>query len=167
MNLFAKFLKIISSETNPWQIAFAIALGMIVGFSPLLRLHNVLILLLVLVFRINIASFILAIGVFSGLAFAVDPLMVNLGENILNASALQSLWSGLYSSSTGRLLQFNHTLTMGSFALGLVLFPIVLFASRVLIVQYREHIMSRVNKFRIVRILKASTFYQHFSGLGE
>lgn len=167
MNLFAKFLKIISSETSPWQIAFAIALGMMVGFSPLLRLHNLLILFVVFLFRINIASFLLAVGIFAGLAFALDPLMLNLGEIILNASGLQSLWAGLYSSSVGRLLQFNHTLTMGSIALGLSLFPIVLLGSRVLIIQYRERVMSRVNKFRIVRVLKASSLYQHLSGLGE
>ncbi|WP_045861308.1 TIGR03546 family protein [Teredinibacter purpureus] len=167
MNLIAKFFKIISSETNPWQIAFAIMLGMMVGISPLMRLHNVVIVFLVLFFRINIATFLLAIAVFSGVAIALDPLLISVGESILTSSGAESTWQVFYNSSFGRLSQFNHTLTMGSFVTGLAMAIPLLLLSKAFVVQYRDKIMVAVNKMQIVRMLRASTFFQRMSGLGD
>ncbi|SMF05744.1 TIGR03546 family protein [Alteromonadaceae bacterium Bs31] len=165
MNYIVKFLKAISSETNPWQIAFALVLGMIFGLSPLWRLHNVLILFVVLVFRVNVATFLVSLGVFSALAFALDPLMLQLGERLLLADGLQQFWTALYNSPLGLLSQFNHTLTMGSLVSSLLAAPFVLFLSKYLIVKYRSSVMERVNKMHIVKVLKASTLFQKFSGL--
>jgi len=167
VNFFVKFLKAISSEDNPWQIALGIALGMIFGLSPFWRLHNLVILLLVLFFRINIASFLVAASIFAGLAYALDPFMVQIGEGVLAADSMQSLWVGLYNTPIGRLSQFNHTLTMGSLILSLVLAPIVILLSRYIIIQYRARIMERVKKLHIVRMLRASTFVQRLTGLGD
>ncbi|WP_075186794.1 TIGR03546 family protein [Teredinibacter haidensis] len=166
MNFLFKFVKVISSETNPWQIAIAIMFGMVVGFTPLLRFHNLIILFVVLFFRINIASFLLALGLFTGLAFALDPVMLQVGEGVLSSTATEPLWQALYSSTVGRISQFNHTLTMGSLVVSIVFAPVVLIVSRVLIVQYRVKIMAALNKLHIVRVLKASTIVQRFSGLG-
>ncbi len=165
MNFLVKFLKVISSETNPWQIAFALVLGMFVGFSPLLRLHNLLILFVVLFFRVNIATFLVSIGFFSILAFALDPLMLNIGESVLQAGSLQGVWTAFYNSSLGQLSQFNHTLTMGSFVFSLLVSPVLLFLSKYLIVKYRSTVMERINKLHIVKLLRASTFFQKLAGL--
>ncbi|WP_185236700.1 TIGR03546 family protein [Teredinibacter franksiae] len=167
MHLLVKFFKIISSETNPWQIAFAIMLGMIVGITPLYRLHNLIILFIVLFFRVNIASFVLAVALFSGLAMLFDPLLIGVGESLLSAPSAQALWQSLYSSGLGRLTQFNHTLTMGSLVVSLVVAPVVLVLSKLLIVQYRERFLSAISKWKIVQMLRASTLVQRMTGLGE
>nr|WP_241264239.1 TIGR03546 family protein [Bowmanella dokdonensis] len=163
----AKFLKALNSEASPWQIALGITLGLIVGLTPLMRLHNLVILFLLLFFRINIASFLVAFGFFSGLAYLLDPVMISLGESVLTAGSLQDLWTAWYNSSVGRLSQFNHTLTMGSLVLSLLASPLVLLASRYLVLQYRQRLMVWVSKLKLVQALKASRLYQIYESLGN
>lgn len=160
MYLLAKLLKALHSDAGPWQLAFGIALGMIIGLAPLFRLHNILILFIVLFFRVNLSTFLLSWGAFSVLALLMDPLMVALGESVLTSASMEGLFSALYASGIGQLSQFYHTLTMGSLLTSLVLFPIVLFAGKYLVVEYREHIMAWFEKFRIVEIFKSSRVFQ-------
>lgn len=166
MGAIAKFLKVLASEASPWQIAFAIMFGMIMGLTPVFRLHNLIILFVVLFFRINLASFLVAFTLFSGLAYLFDPLMVGVGESLLTAAGWQATWQGLYNTGIGRLSMFNHTLTLGSLVVSLVLAPVVLFLSKVLVVQYRAKVLERINKLQVVRVLKASTLFQKISGIG-
>ncbi|WP_416307943.1 DUF2062 domain-containing protein [Neptunicella sp. SCSIO 80796] len=166
MNLLAKFLKVLNSEASPWQIAIAITLGMVIGLTPLLRLHNIIILFVVLFLRINLASFLASIVFFSGIAWLFDPLMASVGENVLTASSWQDSWTTLFNSSLGQLSQFNHTLTMGGFLVSLLLAPIVLILSRFIVLQYRQRIMTWVNKLKIMQAFKASKLYQLYLNIG-
>lgn len=165
MPLFLKFLKALNSEAGPWQIAFAIALGAIVGLTPFYRLHNLLVIFLVLVLRVNISSFIAAFLLFSGFAYLLDSPMILLGEKVLTANALQSFWTTLYNSQLGGLTQFNHTLTMGSLLVSLMLFPVLVFGGRFAVIQYRTRLQSWANKLQIVRVLKASKLYHLYQKL--
>lgn len=166
MNLLAKFLKVLNSEASPWQIAIAITLGMVIGLTPLLRLHNMIILFVVLFLRINLASFLASIVLFSGIAWLFDPIMTSVGENVLTAASWQDTWITLFNSSLGQLSQFNHTLTLGGFLVSLLLAPIVLFLSRHIVVQYRQRIMVWVNKLKIMQAFKASKLYQLYLTIG-
>ena len=165
MHLLAKFLKVLNSEASPWQIAIAIMLGLIIGLTPLWRLHNLLIIFIVLSFRINISSFLVSWVVFSGLAYILDPLMISVGESILTAESFHSVGSALYASSIGRLSQFNHTLTLGSLMISLVAAPLVLFASRYMVLQYRQRIMQWAQKLKVLQVFKASRLYRLYAQL--
>lgn len=160
MHLIVKLLKALNSETNPWQIAFAIAIGMVVGLTPLMKLHNLILLLIVLCFRINISMFLASWVVFSGIAYILDPMMMGIGHSVLTSTGLQGLWEALYSTSFGRITQFNNTLTMGSLVFSLVLFIPVLFASKYVVVKYRDTIMVWVNQLKIVEFLKGTRLFQ-------
>ena len=48
--ILAKLLKVLNSEQSPGQIAAAISFAAIIGLTPLLSLHNLIIALLVLWF---------------------------------------------------------------------------------------------------------------------
>ncbi len=167
MRLLLKLLKALNSDASPWQLAFGLTFGMIVGLTPILRLHNLVILLLVLCFRVNISGFLLALAFFSGVAWITDPLVLGWGESVLTAASLQDIWTALYNTDLGRISQFNHTLTMGSLLLGLLLSPIMLFVSRWLIVKYRERFMAWVTKLKIIQFLKGSKLYQLYQQLQE
>lgn len=43
IRLLLKLIKALNSEASPWQLAFAIACGLVVGFTPLYSVHNLLI----------------------------------------------------------------------------------------------------------------------------
>ncbi|TDF38315.1 TIGR03546 family protein [Alteromonadaceae bacterium M269] len=167
MHLLAKFLKALNSEASPWQIAIAITLGMIVGLTPLWRLHNILLLLIVLFFRVNIASFIVSVAVFGAISILLNPVLLLVGDNLLSSESLIALWTGFYNTSIGHLSQFYHSSTMGGLAIGLLLAVPLLFFSRFIVVQYREKIMTWVNKLKIVEVIKSSRFFQIYESIGS
>lgn len=165
MALLARLLKALNSEAAPWQIALAIVLGMIIGLTPLVSVHNLLILFLVLVLRVNLAAFLASWAGFSVLALAIDPLMMMLGDSLLSAPSLQSIWTTLYNQQWARLMQFNNTLTLGSLVISLLIAPVLFVVSRLLVVQYRQRVMVYVNKLKIVQAFKASKIFSIYQKL--
>ena len=169
IEIIAKLLKALNSETEPGQISLGLCLGMIAGLTPLISLHNLLILLLVLLLRVNLSTFILACGLFSGVAYLLDPLFHWIGLSILRSSSLEGLWTALYNISLCRLEKFNNSIVMGSLVFSVVLFVPVCLISNLAIRRYRDHVLVWVRKSRIVQALKGSGFYatyQRISGWG-
>lgn len=155
----AKLLKALNAETAPWQISLAFVLGMIMGFTPLMSLHNILFLLLAFILRINFSGFLLALGFFSGLAYLLDPLFIRAGEALLLKPELHDFWTRLYNSDPWRLTHFNNTLTLGSLVVALALALPLFFIFRLLIVQYRAHLLAWVRNSRLMQLFKASKLY--------
>lgn len=169
LSMIARLLKILNSETEPGQISLALCFSMVIGFTPLLSLHNLLILLIVLLLKVNLTTFVLGWIVFSGIAYILDPLFHWIGYAVLTAGALESLWNSLYNITLFRLEKFNNTVVMGSLLCSLILFIPFYFLFNLAIMRYRDHVLAWVQKTRLVQALKASklyTAYQAVSGLG-
>lgn len=169
LSMIVRLLKILNSETEPGQISLALCFSMIMGFTPLLSLHNLLILLIVLLLKVNLTTFVLGWLVFSGIAYILDPLFHWIGYAVLTAGALESLWNSLYNMTLFRLEKFNNTVVMGSLLCSLILFIPFYFLCNLAIMRYRDHVLAWVQKTRLVQALKASklyTAYQAVSGLG-
>jgi len=165
IELVANLLKILNSETEPRQISLGVCFAMVAGFTPLWRPHNLLVLLLVLVLRVNLSAFLLAWGVFSALAYLLDPLFHSLGLTLLNAEGLQALWAGLYNHPWFPLTQFNHSITMGSLAVTILLFVPLLLLCNFIIRNYREHILAWVQKSKVGQMLKATKIFEAYQTL--
>lgn len=167
LKILAKFIKALNAEGSPSQLSFGFMFGMIVGLTPLWSLSNLLMLLLVLIFRINLTAFLLAFGFFSGIAYLFDPQMHSLGEALLTAPQLQALWTNLYNNDIWRLTHFNNTLVLGSLTLALVLSAPLFFASNFLIKKYRDHFLLWVQKTKLVKLIKANKFYRIYNALSD
>ncbi len=159
LTIVAKIFKTLNSETEPFQISLALCFAMIAGLTPLWSLHNFIVLLLVLILRVNLTTFILAWLGFSGIAYILDPVLHAFGLHILTVDALKGFWTALYNSTLWRLSNYNNSLLMGSLVTSLGLFVPLFFLSNMIIRKYREHILDWVMKSRIVQALKASKFY--------
>jgi len=159
LTLLAKLLNALNSESSTRQISLAIAIGFIVGLSPLLTLHNIVLLFLVLFLRVNIGGFILAMGFFKGLSYLLSSTIVSVGESLLSAEPLQSLFNILYQFSIFKLAHLHHTYTLGALVLGCLFAIPLYFFCNILIEKYRLHVKAFFDKFRIVKALKASKFY--------
>ncbi|MDX1342919.1 MAG: TIGR03546 family protein [Reinekea sp.] len=155
-----KLLKALNSEVGPWQIAFAGALSMVIGLTPLWSAHNVIILLFAFVFRVHLATFFVFWGVFSGVAYLLDPWFHEIGLTLLNKDSLQGMWTGLYQNDFWLVTHFNHTITLGSLLVTVVAFFPTAVLFRLGIIQYRAHMLPFINKLKIVQVLKGSKFYQ-------
>jgi uncharacterized protein (TIGR03546 family) len=148
-----KFLQVISSETEPGQISLGFAFALIAGFTPLLSLHNLLVLFLILILRVNLSAFFLGLAFFSGVAYLLDPIFHRVGLAVLTAGSLEGFWTTLYNSTLWRLERFNNSIVMGSLLVSLLLFvPLYLISNR-LILKYREHFLAWVQKTKLVHVL--------------
>lgn len=161
-NQLLKLIKVLNSEASPHQIASGIALAMYLGFGPLLALQSVFIILIVCVTRVNLSAFILATAVFSVLALALDPLFIAVGEALLTSAGLNGFWTALYQSDLMRLMQFNHTLILGTFCVSTLALVPVWLLSRFLIVGYRVQFMAMVEKWKVTKLIKASDMFQRY-----
>ncbi len=165
--MLAKLLKALNSDSAPGQIALAFSLGLITGLTPLFSLHNVFVIFIACIVRVNFSAFLLATAFFSGIAYLLDPAAIALGEFLLTHEHYQALWTDLYQSELFRLLAFNNTLILGSLVITMIAFVPVLLMSRWLISTYRVKFMVWVEKLKITKILKASKFYKVYQALAE
>jgi len=163
--MLARVLNILNSEKDPSQISLALSLSMIAGLTPLMSLHNLAVLLLVLVLRVNLTAFLLGLGVFSAAAYLFDPLFHAAGLFLLSSESLEGLWTSMYNMPVFRIERFNNTIVMGSLVVSLVLFLPVFFLARAGIVRYRARFLSWMNKTRLAKVVRASTFYKIYTSL--
>lgn len=162
-----KLLKALNSEIAPWQIALAATLGMVIGFTPLWSMHNLIILFLACVIKVNFSTFMVAFALFSGLAYLLDPWFISVGETLLLSLDLYELWRGMYQSDFWRTTDFNNTMTLGSLTVSLIAFIPMFLITRIVIIRYRKHLLKWVNSLKVVQLIKASSIfslYQKFSG---
>ena len=117
-----KLIKILNSDASPSAIASAICLAMFIGLTPLSSPHNIIILLVVLMFRVHLGTFVLASIGFKLLGFAFESGIEQLGLALLQSPALESLWTSIYNTQIGRLSFFNYTTTFGGLFISLCAF---------------------------------------------
>ena len=170
VKLFAKVLKVLASEPEPGQIGLAVSFALVAGLTPLFSLHNLLVLFLVLVLRVNLLAFSLGTVLFSAIGWLLEPLFNWIGLALLTAQPLERLWTSLYQSRLWRLERFNNSVVMGSLAISLFLFLPVALLTVSLIRRHREHLLARVRLTRASQVFTASRFhsaYQAVSGWGR
>lgn len=165
--MLAKLLKALNSDSAPGQVALAFALSLITGLTPLLSVHNLPILFLACVLRINFGAFMLGTLFFSGLAYLIDPWAISVGESLLTHPAYQLFWTELYQSNFWRVTAFNNTLILGSLLIAVSAFIPVFVITRLLISAYRDRLMVWVNKLQITKLLKASKFYKMYQAVAD
>lgn len=167
IKLLAKLLRVLNSETDPGQISLGLCFAMIVGLTPLVSVHNLFVVLLVFVLRVNLSAFLLGLALFTGFAYLLDPLFHALGLAILTAPALQEFWTVLYQSIWWRIERFHNSIVMGSLVFSLALFIPLFLLSNLLIRRYRQHVLAWVQKTRIMQMFKASKLYQTYETLSS
>jgi uncharacterized protein (TIGR03546 family) len=160
IEMVLKVFKALNSEVGPWQLAFAVALAMVIGLTPLWSVHNAIILLLAFILRVHLSTFFVFWAIFSGLAYLLDPWFHQLGMSWLTNANLNDFWTGLYQSQWWQVAHFNHSITLGSLAVSLVLFVPVAILFRLSVNRYRSSLMPWVNKLKVIQVLKGSKIYE-------
>jgi len=166
IKLFLKFLRLINSETAPSQLAAGLAFGLIVGVSPFFSLHNLVVFLIVCLFRVSFSMFFLSSAFFSIVAFAFDPLFDRLGYWLLvDLSAARPAWIWIASQPILPFFKLNNTIVVGSLALGIALFLPSFLLSIWAVRCYRDKWREKIKNSKAVKVLKATKLYGTFSGL--
>lgn len=156
LGIIARILKVLNSETSPAQIAAAVLLALFMGLSPLGAPHNLFLLLLVLMMRVNLSLFLVSFALFSGIAWLLDPLAHSLGKTLLEAGTLEGLWVAMYNTGFWRFLGFNNTVLLGQVVIALVLAAPVYLGVTFMVRNYRERLRERILKSRVMLALKGN-----------
>ena len=164
LKLLGKLIKALTSGESPSQIAGGFILGMIVGLTPFWSLHNLVVVLLIILVRVNISMSIFAALFFGAIAYLIDPLFHSFGYWLLvDINALNGIWAALANIPVVALFNFNNTVVLGSFIISLLLlFPMYLLTKKAVIL-YREKIHARLEKLKIIQAIKKSWLYSTFN----
>ncbi|MBI5464863.1 MAG: TIGR03546 family protein [Ignavibacteriales bacterium] len=160
LNIISNFFKVMRAGQTPTQIAAGFALGAIIGLSPMFTLQGIAVWLIILTLDVNLSAATLALALFSAFAYIFDPLFHRLGYFLLvDVDSLKSLWTTLYNAPIAPLSRFNNTVVLGSFVGAIVLTVPVFVGMKRLVVAYRAHLHTRVEKWKLYQLISKSSFY--------
>jgi uncharacterized protein (TIGR03546 family) len=160
LKLLQSLVKALHSEGTPGQVAAGIALGSILGLTPLVNLHNLVVAALILVLNVSVPGAVLGWALTVPLGFALDPAFDAVGRRLLlDTPALVPLWTTLANLPVVPLTNFNNTVVLGSLVSALGLFAPTYFGSRWAVRRYRETIGERVKQSGLYRAVTASKLY--------
>lgn len=158
-----KLLQILNSQTSPSQLAAGVAFGMIIGLGPFFVWHNLIVFLLVCLFRVNLSMFFWSILVFSVVGFVFDPLFDSIGYWVLvDWSFARPLWIWVSSAPILPFFRLNNTIVMGSLAFSLCMFGPIFFLATYAVKKYRTHWRALILNSRYFGILKTTKLYSFY-----
>jgi uncharacterized protein (TIGR03546 family) len=158
LKIVKSIMTTLHSNISPNQIAGGCVLGMVVGIIPAKSLLTVTVLLLILLLNVTIGAAGLMAALFAFIGFFTDPLADWLGNFLLvKANSLTPLWTYLYNLPLVPFTRFNNTVVLGSFTIALLLcIPVFLFM-RWFILFYRKNLASKVEQWKIMKLLKITS----------
>lgn len=161
LELLAKLFKILRAEDTPNQIAAGFVLGMVIGLTPLMTLHNLIIMVLIAILKVNIGAAVFAFIICSGLAYLLDPWFHGLGYYVLvEMPALKPLFTAWYNYPVIALSRYNNTVVMGSLLVSILLIIPVFPFVKYFVTYYRRHLDPKLQKLKIVQVVKGTKFYR-------
>lgn len=156
------FLKLLNSDTGTISLAMGIALGFVLGMSPLLSLQGILILMIAVFFRVQLGAVFISSFFFTFMAYLLDPAFHALGEKLLLSPSLAGLWTSLFNMPLVPLTRFNNTIVMGAGVLSIALTPIIFIVSKLLIEKYRKAVVERIKETKLWKAIKATSLFKWY-----
>lgn len=117
--------KALSAERSPNQIAWGVALGVLVGLVPKGNLTAWLFGIILVATKVNLGAGMLAAILVSTISVGIDPLTHEIGLRLLKIQSIQQMLGRLSEKPLVPWLALNNTVVLGSVVLGLsVLYPV-------------------------------------------
>lgn len=159
-----KVFKALNSNAKPWQLSLGVSFGAIMGLTPMLSLHNLVLLFLAFIINMNLGIMILSFVLFSGFAYILDPVFHDLGYKILKTESLAGTWESVFSFPIALVAQLNNTIVMGSLVVSIALAISLFFIFNKFIEKYREKLLVYIEKVPLFKSLKILRVYQTITG---
>ena len=119
------------NENTPRQLAWGVALGMLIGLVPKDNLIAVALAALLFSLRVNLRAAMIAAFVCTWIGMLMDPFFNHIGYVILTFKPLESSLTNVYRWPYMPWTAFNNTVVMGSFVVGVLqLYPTYRFSRR-------------------------------------
>ena len=159
LKLIQKLIATLNSDGTPQQVGAGMAIGTVFGLTPLVNLHNLVVLAIVLLFRVSVPAVTLGWFAAIPLGFALDPLFDALGQRSLETLVLAPVWTAITNAPVLALANLNNSVVLGSLVVWIVaVFPLYVLA-RWGVARYRETVYARLQKTKVFRVVRASKAY--------
>ncbi len=156
------FIKLLNSDTGNISLALGMTCGFILGMTPVLSLHSLLIFLILFIFRIQIGAALITAFFFKFIAYLMDPAFHFVGSKVLELESLQGILTQLYNMPIIPYTRFNNSIVMGSAVVTFALAPFVYILSSIFISKYREIVVARFKTTKVWKAVEATKFYQWY-----
>ncbi len=156
------FFKMLNSETGHNQIAAGIAVGFVLGMTPILSLQGFLMIAFIFFFRVQAGAAFLAAFFFAFIGYLLDPVFHSVGSAVLTMDSLQGILTMMYNMPLVPLTRFNNSIVMGAGVVTIAAMPFVFFISRMLIVKYRETFVARFKQTKFWKAVQATSLYKWY-----
>lgn len=150
----ARFLIALNSNSRPGEMASAMAFGLWLALIPGGNLLWTALFIAAFFLRNNTAAYLIFLGLFRLVVPLFDGLLDFLGYLVLTSGPLEGIFTFLYNLPLFSYTEFNNTLVMGGFLLGLLLWVPFFYLFRILIIQYRKHAAPKIASSRWMKALK-------------
>ena len=162
LKLLQKLVSTLNSDGTPGQVGAGIAIGTVFGLTPLLNLHNLVVLAFVMVFRVSVPAVTLGWFAAIPLGFALDPLFDMFGLWMLDALTLNPLWTTLTNAPVIALLNLNNSVVLGSLVFWIVALWPMYFLARWGVARYRATVYQRLQRSKVFKTVKGSKIYNFY-----
>lgn len=168
LKFISKFIKVLRSGESPPLVAGGFTMGFVIGLTPFWTLQNMIILLIAILTKVNLAAVFFSLFLFSFVAFLFDPVFHDLGFLVLvKWEALTGFWTTIYNWPIAPFTRFNNTIVMGSVMTALLLsFPVYHLAKRG-IIAYRKTWGERIEKSKLVQAIKGNFLYRWYVNMRD
>ena len=156
-------IRLLHSETGQNQIAAGLAFGVFLGFAPFISIQTLLVLFIVFLFRVQLGAAMLSAFFFKLVAFLLDPVADPIGRSLLENESLRPAWAYMYNVPFLPMTRFNNSIVMGSFAISIVLCPVLFFIFKKLVIKYRSTVALRFESSKAWKAIKATKIYDWYN----
>ncbi len=160
LKILQSLVRTLNSEGTPHQVAVGMALGACLGLTPLLNLHNLVMVAAIALLNVSVPGAVLGWLVTIPLGFLLDPVFDAVGRELLvDASGLTPLWTTIYNTPILSFANLNNSVVLGSL-IGWALLALPLYAvARLGVARYRATIYPRIARWRVFQVIRASKLY--------
>jgi uncharacterized protein (TIGR03546 family) len=159
LKLIQSIIKTLHSDGTPGQVAAGMALGAVLGLTPLMNVHNLIVISLIVLLNVSFGGAMLGWALFVPVGFLLDPLFHSVGLQLLEAPSLRRLWTDWYNTPLIPYTNFNNTVVLGSVVGWLAMAVPIFFAARWGVARYRATIGARVQQSKFYKAITASKAY--------
>ena len=161
--MLLKFLydlvRALNSDGTPGQVAMGMALGLAFGLTPLVSLHNLVVLAVAMLTTVSFPGVFLGWAIALPLGFLLDPVFDRVGMALLMSDALAPVFIWIVNTPVVALSRLNNTIVLGSVVVWLLTLIPMYFLFNVLVTRYRADVYAHVRKWRVVQLLKTSKLW--------
>ena len=149
VNLF----KALCANSNPGEIAHAMACGLLLGLMPKNNLLWYLVFVFIFFIRFNKAAYLLMILFGAAVSPALDPLFDRLGYAFLTIPQFSAFFGELLDIPFVAFTKFNNSVVMGSFLAGLVLYIPVCLLGHLLVRLIRKYAVPALRRAPVFKTI--------------